>query len=91
MQIQIAQSSIGAEEDTIMVYMWGDQRFYLEIPLKFEVVTPTMQCDPSEVKINFCFINFKYDRKIKLINMSKLSGKVAYTPTKVSKNTVKFC
>lgn len=69
-----------------MVYMWGDQRFYLEIPLKFRIVTPTIKCDPSEVKINFCFINFQYDRKIKLINLSNLGGKVAYTPTEVSKS-----
>lgn len=69
--------------DTIVIYMWGEQRFFLEIPLTFQVISPVLECFPSEVAINFCFIAYDYKRKIKLINSSNLHGKVRYTPNKV--------
>lgn len=83
-QITVPSISPCTVEDSIMVYMWGDEKFYLEIPLKYEFVCPVMECVPSEVQINFCFISFDYTRKIKLINTSDIMGKVSYTPNEVS-------
>ncbi|CAG9825500.1 unnamed protein product [Phaedon cochleariae] len=67
-------------DETLMVSMWGSQRYSIQLPLRYNCVCPTIKCTPEEVFISFCFLNYEYKRTIILKNCSSVSGVLTYTP-----------
>nr|CAH7720449.1 unnamed protein product [Callosobruchus chinensis] len=52
------------------------------LPIYIKPVIPVLECEPAEVSLNLCFLDFEYKRKIKLKNLTSYSGKLRYAPTK---------
>ncbi|KAJ8920877.1 hypothetical protein NQ315_015670 [Exocentrus adspersus] len=62
------------------VVMWRSEQYAISIPLKYNCDCPKLKCNPRDVKIKFCFLNYHYKRTIKFNNDAGVAGFVTYTP-----------
>ncbi|XP_044750410.1 hydrocephalus-inducing protein homolog [Coccinella septempunctata] len=59
-------------------YMWGSRKHYVELPIYYNCIVPTVECSPPKVDIRYCFINCPYDRIFTIKNISEVPGYILY-------------
>ncbi|CAH2010002.1 unnamed protein product [Acanthoscelides obtectus] len=85
-KISFVLDSLSDVDANIWLTMWGSQKYRQSIPIHIRPRVPELECDPPEVFMNFCFLDFEYKRKIKLKNTTDYSGRLTYAPIKEPEN-----
>ncbi|KAG5865676.1 hypothetical protein JTB14_020627 [Gonioctena quinquepunctata] len=85
-KVALTTEAVQEVEEHLIIVMWGAHQYSTTITLKYNCVCPDIECTPSEVIINFCFLNYEYKRTITLRNTSKNHGYITYTPIREPKN-----
>ncbi|CAG9831150.1 unnamed protein product [Diabrotica balteata] len=79
-KIKLTANLLDEIGERMIVMMYGSEMYQLAVPMKYKCGVPEVTTDPSEILINFCFINYEYTRVIKFINDTNLCGHLFYTP-----------
>uniref|UniRef100_A0A6P7FKJ2 Hydrocephalus-inducing protein-like n=1 Tax=Diabrotica virgifera virgifera TaxID=50390 RepID=A0A6P7FKJ2_DIAVI len=79
-KIKLTANLLDEIGERMIVMMYGSEMYQLAVPMKYKCGVPKVTTDPSEILINFCFINYEYTRIIKFINDTNLCGHLFYTP-----------
>ncbi|XP_072381898.1 hydrocephalus-inducing protein homolog isoform X2 [Diabrotica undecimpunctata] len=79
-KIKLTANLLDEIGERMIVMMYGSEMYQLAVPMKYKCGVPEVTTDPSEILINFCFINYDYTRVIKFINDTNLCGHLFYTP-----------
>lgn len=62
--------------------MWKSKQHFLSMPFVYNCICPQVSCQPKDIFLKFCFVNFEYKRTITLKNETDIFGYISFTPEK---------
>ncbi|VEN64751.1 unnamed protein product [Callosobruchus maculatus] len=87
-KVSFVVDTVSDVQANIFFTMWGSEKYRKSLPILIKPVIPVLECEPTEVSMNFCFLDFEYKRRIKLKNLTNYSGRFKYAPIKEPENMV---
>lgn len=85
-QVTVLANVIREKKCHLLVDLWDASFESLSLPIYCNAYLPVIEVYPEEITIQFCFINFPYNRTITLRNHSDVSAYYCIVPQQVSIN-----
>lgn len=80
----LTPNRVGSFSMPLLLDMWETETETEQLLLKWNCVVPHFECDPEIVELPFCFLNYAYNRTLKITNRSNVVGYFKIVPPMVT-------